>query len=144
MMIVILIMILMMIMILMITKEGKDKVLLNDNSDIMMMIMIMKITYHLRFLVLLEHKCKKASTCLSYHFLPPSSPGLFHGAVLMSGSAKCSWAVQEKPRAHAHRFARELGCPDASVAELRACLLSKRTEEVVEAQARMHVRGLCF
>lgn len=143
MMIVILIMILMMIMILMITKEGKDKVLLNDNSDIMM-IMIMKITYHLRFLVLLEHKCKKASTCLSYHFLPPSSPGLFHGAVLMSGSAKCSWAVQEKPRAHAHRFARELGCPDASVAELRACLLSKRTEEVVEAQARMHVRGLCF
>lgn len=73
-----------------------------------------------------------------FHSLSPRSQGLFHGAVLMSGSAKCSWAVQEKPRAHAHRFARELGCPDASVAELRACLLSKRTEEVVEAQARMH------
>ncbi|XP_063601563.1 pyrethroid hydrolase Ces2a-like [Penaeus indicus] len=75
---------------------------------------------------------------VQFHTLSPRSQGLFHGAVLMSGSAKCSWAVQKKPRAHAHRFARELGCPYASAAELRACILSKSTEEVVEAQAKMH------
>lgn len=75
---------------------------------------------------------------VQFHTLSPRSQGLFHGAVLMSGSAKCSWAVQKKPRAHAHQFGRELGCPYASAAELRACILSKSTEEVVEAQAKMH------
>ncbi|XP_042870628.1 esterase E4-like [Penaeus japonicus] len=72
------------------------------------------------------------------HSLSPRSEGLFHGAVLMSGSGMCSWAVREKPRTHAHRFARELGCPYASSADLKSCVLSKSMEEVVEAQAKMH------
>ncbi|WP_278924645.1 carboxylesterase family protein, partial [Pseudophaeobacter profundi] len=46
-----------------------------------------------------------------YHILSPLSKGLFHKAILQSGSSLCQCTFQPRPLDKALLVAKELGCP---------------------------------
>ncbi|CAL4122626.1 unnamed protein product, partial [Meganyctiphanes norvegica] len=72
------------------------------------------------------------------HSLSPRSKGLFHSAIMMSGSAHAPWALQRQPRHYAKKFAEILNCPFLNSTKLRSCLEMKSTYEIIYAQASMH------
>ncbi|ODN05053.1 Esterase FE4 [Orchesella cincta] len=65
--------------------------------------------------------------------LSPRALGLFHGAIIQSGSAFCDWAINEKPFNYAEKIGEIVGCFGGSF-ELASCLQEKSIEELIEAQ----------
>jgi para-nitrobenzyl esterase len=68
---------------------------------------------------------------VSLHLLSPGSAGLFHRAIMQSGSAASRWLDAAEAEAQGDQFARALGCPDVRSAV--ACLRSKTRDEVLRA-----------
>jgi len=68
---------------------------------------------------------------VSLHLLSPRSAGLFHRAIMQSGSASSRWPDAAEAEAQGEQFARALGCPDVRAAA--ACLRSKSWDEVLRA-----------
>lgn len=57
-----------------------------------------------------------------YHMLSPLSKGLFHKAISQSGTSLNHWALYDKPKEQAERFARLHGCDRNSSKEMIKCL----------------------
>ncbi|XP_042894114.1 cholinesterase 2-like [Penaeus japonicus] len=58
-----------------------------------------------------------------YHILSPKSKGLFHRAIMQSGSALAPWARQEGLRSVAEEVGRAMGCPEGGGSNgILACL----------------------
>lgn len=68
---------------------------------------------------------------VSLHVVSPGSAGLFHRAIMHSGSASFRWADAAEAEAQGEQFARALGCTDVRSAV--ACLRSKSRDEVLRA-----------
>ncbi|XP_042871788.1 cholinesterase 2-like isoform X2 [Penaeus japonicus] len=59
-----------------------------------------------------------------FHLLSPKSKGLFHRAIMQSGSAMAPWAHREQHRLVAEEVSRAVGCPEGlgSSQDILACL----------------------
>jgi carboxylesterase type B len=64
--------------------------------------------------------------------LSEASKGLFHGALLMSGSALNYWATLTDPKPVALDLAKGLDCPTDSSKGLKACLKGKDWRDIVK------------
>ena len=67
------------------------------------------------------------------HLVSPGSQGLFHRAILQSGSASLRWRNQADAAAQGQQFATAVGCVETDPALLIACLRSKTREQVLSA-----------
>ncbi|CAL8073630.1 unnamed protein product [Orchesella dallaii] len=77
------------------------------------------------------HSAGAAATHLL--LLSPRALGLFHGAIIQSGSAFCDWAINEKPQKYAQKIGEAVGCLGDSY-ELASCLHEKSIEDLILAQ----------
>lgn len=79
------------------------------------------------------------AACINFLMISPTvMPGLFHRAVLLSGSALSSWALVEDPVNYAVRLARQVNCtiPDDVAKEheqIVDCLRETSLEELLSA-----------
>ena len=71
------------------------------------------------------------SHSVSFHLTSPGSAGLFHRAIMQSGSASWRWPGAAEGEAQGLQFAQALGCDD--VRSAAACLRSKTADQVVRA-----------
>jgi len=62
--------------------------------------------------------------------------GLFHGAIIQSGSAFCDWAVERNPAEYAMELGESVGCSGGSE-ELATCLREKTPDEIIAAQQEL-------
>ncbi|CAG7819168.1 unnamed protein product [Allacma fusca] len=69
----------------------------------------------------------------NFHIVSPQSAGLFHAAIPQSGSSLNPWAMSRNPKEMAHRLGKGLGCPTQTSNHLLKCLLTKKTEEILDA-----------
>lgn len=67
------------------------------------------------------------------HIVSPVSAGLFDGAVAMSGSPLCPWAMEDRPLEMAARLAADLDCPTEATEteEMVACLRNVSAERLI-------------
>lgn len=70
---------------------------------------------------------------VSFHMLSPQSAGLFHAAIMQSGSALSPWAMSINPKEIVNRFGRNVGCPSESSTNLLRCLMTKTMDEILNA-----------
>ncbi|KAF5306937.1 hypothetical protein FQA39_LY00167 [Lamprigera yunnana] len=67
---------------------------------------------------------------VSLHLVSPMSKGLFHRAVIMSGSSFGNWPVPSHRMELAKKEARFLGCPDNDSSVIYKCLVKKDAKEI--------------
>lgn len=84
------------------------------------------------------------SASVHFHVLSPQSAGLFHSAILQSGSAFNPWAMSNYPKAMAVRFGTILGCPTETSLNFLTCLRMKTTEEILNAMEPLTVFYFLF
>lgn len=70
--------------------------------------------------------------------LSPLAKNLFHGGIMMSGTAFCPWALRPDPLTPARLLAEKLGCPTMSSSALATCVSSKSVNQIVTAQASIY------
>uniref|UniRef100_A0A1B6HYT8 Carboxylic ester hydrolase n=1 Tax=Homalodisca liturata TaxID=320908 RepID=A0A1B6HYT8_9HEMI len=75
-----------------------------------------------------------------YHLLSPLSKGLFHKAILQSGTTLCQWAFQPKPRDKALLLARELGCDSQDSDTILEFLMGVPAIDLVKAEDMVVLR----
>ena len=75
---------------------------------------------------------------VSYLLLSPQTDGLFHRALIMSGSALCWWANIPRQERTAVSLASSLNCPTSSSAEMVDCLRKVPGRALMEAQAGLY------
>ncbi|XP_075979907.1 uncharacterized protein LOC142979037 [Anticarsia gemmatalis] len=73
------------------------------------------------------------AACVSYLMLSPISNGLFHRAILMSGSALSDWAMTKDPTPYTLQVAQSLGCNPNSK-NMMACLQKKPLSDIKKVQ----------
>ncbi|XP_022828122.1 uncharacterized protein LOC111357589 [Spodoptera litura] len=73
------------------------------------------------------------AACVSFLMLSPISNGLFHRAILMSGSALSDWAMTKDPTPYTLQVAQSLGCNPSSK-NMMACLQKKPLSEIKKVQ----------
>jgi len=76
-----------------------------------------------------------------FHMLSPMSKGLFHKAILQSGSPVCKWAVSPigLPRKRAHAVALIAGCNFDTSEDILQCLRKLSADYIIDLQNRLHV-----
>ncbi|XP_071352795.1 acetylcholinesterase-like [Trachinotus anak] len=76
------------------------------------------------------------SGSVGFHLLSPGSNGLFHRAVMESGSPNAPWGISSQTESwdRALRMASSLGCPTSPPAKLEACLQSADPEKITVKQ----------
>ncbi|XDV36767.1 hypothetical protein PO909_006493, partial [Leuciscus waleckii] len=80
--------------------------------------------------------------CLKCIILSPLAAGLFHRAIIQSGSALSSWAVNYQPVKYTRLLAEKVGCNVLDTLDMVDCLRKKTARELVEQDiqpARYHV-----
>lgn len=77
---------------------------------------------------------------VSFHMLSPQSAGLFHAAIMKSGSALNPWAMSKNPKEMIKRFGTNVGCPTETSTDLLKCLMTKTMEEILNATGPLAVR----
>ncbi|KAG7304586.1 hypothetical protein JYU34_011556 [Plutella xylostella] len=73
------------------------------------------------------------AACVNFLMLSPISNGLFHRAILMSGSALSDWAMTRDPAQYTLQVAQSLGCNPGSK-NMMACLQNKPLSEIKRIQ----------
>uniref|UniRef100_A0A1B0GQE1 Carboxylesterase type B domain-containing protein n=1 Tax=Phlebotomus papatasi TaxID=29031 RepID=A0A1B0GQE1_PHLPP len=73
------------------------------------------------------------AACINFLMVSPVAKGLFHRAILMSGSALSDWATSKHPTQFTMQVAQSVHCPIADD-ELVACLRKKRYSEMLRAK----------
>lgn len=68
---------------------------------------------------------------VSFHMLSNQSAGLFHAAIIQSGSALNPWAMSKYPKVIALKFGTNVGCPAENSVNFLNCLKLKTTEEIL-------------
>lgn len=61
---------------------------------------------------------------ISLHLLSPMSKGLFHRAIIMSGSALSQWDIPSEQTELAKKYAHLLGCKHETIDDVLICLKS--------------------
>ncbi|KAJ8338395.1 hypothetical protein SKAU_G00373610 [Synaphobranchus kaupii] len=82
------------------------------------------------------------ASCVSLLTLSHHSEGLFHRAIIQSGSALSSWAVNYQPVKYTRMLAEKVGCNVLDTLDMVDCLRKKNARELVEQDiqpARYHV-----
>uniref|UniRef100_A0AAQ5WZT6 Carboxylesterase type B domain-containing protein n=1 Tax=Amphiprion ocellaris TaxID=80972 RepID=A0AAQ5WZT6_AMPOC len=82
------------------------------------------------------------ASCVSLLTLSHHSEGLFHRAIIQSGSALSSWAVNYQPVKYTRLLAEKVGCNVLDTSGMVDCLRKKTSRELVEQDiqpARYHV-----
>ncbi|XP_028815664.1 neuroligin-3a isoform X2 [Denticeps clupeoides] len=82
------------------------------------------------------------ASCVSLLTLSHHSEGLFHRAIIQSGSALSSWAVNYQPVKYTRLLAEKVGCNVLDTLDMVDCLRKKSARELVEQDiqpARYHV-----
>uniref|UniRef100_A0A3Q2USU9 Neuroligin 3a n=1 Tax=Haplochromis burtoni TaxID=8153 RepID=A0A3Q2USU9_HAPBU len=82
------------------------------------------------------------ASCVSLLTLSHHSEGLFHRAIIQSGSALSSWAVNYQPVKYTRLLAEKVGCNVLDTSDMVDCLRKKSSRELVEQDiqpARYHV-----
>ncbi|KAF5306941.1 hypothetical protein FQA39_LY00171 [Lamprigera yunnana] len=67
---------------------------------------------------------------VSLHLVSPMSKGLFHRAVIMSGSSIGNWPIRPHQMELAQRQARLVSCPDNNSSAIYECLMKKDVNEI--------------
>ncbi|KAI1292264.1 Venom carboxylesterase-6 [Halotydeus destructor] len=80
-----------------------------------------------------------ASTFL--HMMSPASQGLFHRAIMQSGSALCDWAIERSPLRFARDIAESVGCPSSPTNRLVDCLRTISPKALLKAQSKVKIFG---
>ncbi|XP_053601561.1 uncharacterized protein LOC128670152 [Plodia interpunctella] len=75
----------------------------------------------------------RGAACASYLMLSPISYGLFHRAILMSGTALSDWAMTKDPGRYTFQVAQSLKCNPTSK-NMMACLQNKPLAEIKSVQ----------
>ncbi|CAB3227646.1 unnamed protein product [Arctia plantaginis] len=73
------------------------------------------------------------AACINFLMLSPISNGLFHRAILMSGSALSDWAMTKDPTPYTLQVAQSLGCSPNSK-NMMSCLQRKPLSEIKKVQ----------
>ncbi|PZC74639.1 hypothetical protein B5X24_HaOG200209 [Helicoverpa armigera] len=73
------------------------------------------------------------AACVNFLMLSPISNGLFHRAILMSGSALSDWAMTKDPTPYTLQVAQSLGCNPNSK-NMMTCLQKKPLSEIKKVQ----------
>ncbi|XP_041973848.1 uncharacterized protein LOC121729406 isoform X2 [Aricia agestis] len=73
------------------------------------------------------------AACVNYLMLSPISNGLFHRAILMSGSALSDWAMTRDPAQYTLQVAQSLGCSPTSK-NMMTCLQNRQLSEIKKVQ----------
>lgn len=63
---------------------------------------------------------------ITLHMVSPMSRGLFHKAIVMSGSATAQWTLPKNQLNLVRKQARVLNCPDNSISQMMKCLKQVR------------------
>ncbi len=71
---------------------------------------------------------------VSLHLVSPGSAGLFHRAIMQSGSGSVRWRTSDDAEAQGQDFAVALGCVNADPALVLSCLRSKTRDQVLLAR----------
>ncbi|XP_031653503.1 neuroligin-3 isoform X2 [Oncorhynchus kisutch] len=82
------------------------------------------------------------ASCVSLLTLSHHSEGLFHRAIIQSGSALSSWAVNYQPVKYTRLLSEKVGCNVLDTLDMVDCLRKKSARELVEQDiqpARYHV-----
>ncbi|XP_064123006.1 carboxylic ester hydrolase-like isoform X2 [Macrobrachium nipponense] len=74
------------------------------------------------------------SASANLHLYSPLTKDLVHRAIMLSGAASCTWAVQGRPEVGARLLAAELSCPTAPTVALSSCVKKKDAGDIVRAQ----------
>ncbi|XP_035227237.1 neuroligin-4, X-linked-like [Stegodyphus dumicola] len=81
------------------------------------------------------------AACINFLVLSPMAKGstlfpagLFHRAIMMSGSALSSWAIARDANIYAQQIARTLGCPTTQPASLLECLRERSVADILRVQ----------
>nr|XP_034835480.1 cholinesterase 1-like [Maniola hyperantus] len=74
------------------------------------------------------------SICVSYHIISPMSKGLFHKAIMQSGSSLAPWALQVRPIYAASLSIKSMGYTTQDPHEIYNMLLEKTDEELIFAR----------
>nr|XP_018917077.1 PREDICTED: pyrethroid hydrolase Ces2a-like isoform X2 [Bemisia tabaci]XP_018917078.1 PREDICTED: pyrethroid hydrolase Ces2a-like isoform X2 [Bemisia tabaci]XP_018917079.1 PREDICTED: pyrethroid hydrolase Ces2a-like isoform X2 [Bemisia tabaci] len=67
---------------------------------------------------------------------PMVPPGLFHRAIMQSGTAICDWVLDTNPVEHAMDIARHAGCTTTNKVDAARCLRGKSVSEILEAHSQ--------
>uniref|UniRef100_A0A4W4EUN8 Carboxylesterase type B domain-containing protein n=1 Tax=Electrophorus electricus TaxID=8005 RepID=A0A4W4EUN8_ELEEL len=82
------------------------------------------------------------ASCVSLLTLSHYSEDLFQKAIIQSGTALSSWAVNYQPAKYTHMLAEKVGCNEDDSAELVQCLQNKNYKELIEQSitpAKYHI-----
>ncbi|KAL4121714.1 hypothetical protein QTP88_014173 [Uroleucon formosanum] len=73
------------------------------------------------------------ASSVHYHIISPMSKGLFHRAILQSGSAFCHWSYTENVDQKTKYIASLLGCPTNNSVDIVECLRSRPATEIAKS-----------
>jgi carboxylesterase type B len=78
---------------------------------------------------------------VGFHMLSPMSKGLFHKAILQSGTPVCRWAILPPgiPRKRAHTIATIAGCNYNTSEDILNCLKKLPVDYIVNVQNKLYV-----
>ncbi|GAB6019884.1 hypothetical protein CHUAL_001419 [Chamberlinius hualienensis] len=74
------------------------------------------------------------AACVNFLMISPLAKGLFHRAILMSGSALAHWAIVEDPTKYANHLAQALSCPSMVPNEILQCLRAVPLEKLLNVE----------
>ncbi|PNF29227.1 hypothetical protein B7P43_G10772 [Cryptotermes secundus] len=90
-------------------------------------------------ITLMGHSAGAAS--VMYHMTSPRTTGLFHRAIIMSGSVTSPWSGAPHPANSSRGIARSLGCLAATSRAILTCLRTKSTAEILRAFETQYKNG---
>lgn len=81
------------------------------------------------------------AACTGFHMLSPISKGLFHKAILQSGSPICMWAISTPgvARNRAYAIATIAGCNYDTSDNLLKCLRTLPADYIIDIQNKLYV-----
>ncbi|XP_069687014.1 carboxylesterase 5A [Periplaneta americana] len=92
-----------------------------------------------RSITLMGHSAGAAS--VMYHITSPRTAGLFHRAIVMSGSVTSPWSRAQHPGNSSRGIARSLGCFATTSRAILSCLRTKSTAEILRAFETQYKNG---
>jgi neuroligin len=72
--------------------------------------------------------------CANFLMISPVAQGLFHRAILISGSALSDWALNYNPQQITMEVAKQLNCSSTEDSQLGECLRKKSYRELVDVK----------
>ena len=86
--------------------------------------------------------CMRVCVCISVSLIPALISDLFQKAIIQSGTALSSWAVNYQPAKYTRALAEKVGCNMLDTIDLVECLQNKNYKELIEqyiTPAKYHI-----